>query len=76
MSEIYLLCEDDEHTYGAFEVLSYGVDKERLEAVALKMCWDDYEKRKGATSYRVMSPDECDYRKFYVMGPVGPATGK
>lgn len=66
---VYLLCKDA-HQHGAFEVLGYHNDQEFLEAKALKLCWDDYRKAKaksdGIGGYTVLSPDETEYRRFFV----------
>jgi hypothetical protein len=75
MKTIYLLCEwgDDWHEW---RVLGWHADKEVLEAEALRRCWDDYnqdqaERAAGVVKgYTKLSPDETDYRRFFVRSVV------
>ena len=60
MSDIYLLCEWDTYTHGAYDVICWYPDKAKAEAEAERLEWAKYNKdmtRETVAGWRPISPD-------------------
>jgi hypothetical protein len=69
MSDIYLLCEWDELTHGAHNIICWYADQAKAEAEAERLQWAKYQKnmtRATVAWWRPISPDKHKDWTYFV----------